>query len=92
MSYEWDPAKARENFAKHGVRFGEATAVLEDDLALTMRDSFSEDEERWITLGRNEANRILVVVFAWRGDNVRLISARSATPREKNQYEEHHEA
>jgi uncharacterized DUF497 family protein len=91
-SCEWDPVKARENFAKHAVRFGEATAVLEDDLALTMRDSFSEDEERWITLGRNEAGRILVVVFAWRGDNVRLISARSATPREKNQYEEHHEA
>jgi hypothetical protein len=60
-SCEWDPVKARENFAKHAVRFGEATAVLEDDLALTMRDSFSEDEERWITLGRNEAGRILVI-------------------------------
>ncbi len=92
MSYEWDPSKARENLAKHGVHFAEAAAVLEDDLALTIQDPFSEDEERWITLGRNEVGRILVVVYVWREDNVRLISARAATPREKSQYEEHHEA
>jgi uncharacterized DUF497 family protein len=49
--YEWDPAKAKANFAKHRVRFADAVAVLEDDLALTMRDPFSEEEERWITLG-----------------------------------------
>jgi len=92
VSYEWDPAKALTNCVRHGVQFAEAAAVLEDELALTIRDPFSEDEERWITLGRNEAGRILVVIYAWRGDNVRLISARPATPREKNQYEEHHEA
>jgi uncharacterized protein len=52
LSYEWDPAKARANFAKHGVRFADAVTVLEDDLALTMRDPSSDEEERWITLGR----------------------------------------
>ena len=52
VSYEWDPAKARANFEKHGIHFADAAATLEDDLALTMRDPFSEDEERWITLGR----------------------------------------
>jgi len=92
VSYEWDRVKARANFIKHGVDFAEAVAVLEDDLALTMRDAFSDNEERWITLGRNETGRILVVVYAWRGDDVRLISARPATPKEKNQYEKHHEA
>lgn len=91
MSYEWDPAKARSNFVSHGVHFSEAVAVLEDDLALTIRDPFSEHEERWITLGLNESGRLLVVIYAWRGDNVRLISARQATPREKSQYEERHE-
>ncbi len=50
MSYEWDPAKARANFAKHGVRFADVVTVLEDDLALTMRDPSSDEEERWITL------------------------------------------
>ena len=91
MSYEWDPAKARANFAKHGVRFADAVTVLEDDLALTMRDPSSDEEERWITLGRNDLARVIVVVYTWRQDNVRLISARPATAREKSQYEEHHE-
>jgi uncharacterized DUF497 family protein/predicted DNA binding CopG/RHH family protein len=79
VSYEWDPDKARENIAKHGVPFAEASSVLEDDFALTMRDPFSEEEERWITLGRNEAGRLLVVVYSWRGSDIRLISARPAT-------------
>ena len=57
-----------------------------------MRDPFSEDEERWITLGKDAVGRLLVVVYTWRGENARLISARPATSREKRQYEEHHEA
>jgi uncharacterized DUF497 family protein len=92
VSYEWDPAKARANFNKHGVHFADAVTVLEDDLALTMRDPFSEDEERWITLGKDAAGRLLVVVYTYRVDRVRLISARPATTREKKQYEEDHEA
>jgi uncharacterized DUF497 family protein len=91
VSYEWDPAKARANFAKHGVRFADVVTVLEDDLALTMRDPSSDEEERWITLGSDGLGRVIVVVYAWRGDNVRLISAPTATAREKSQYEEHHE-
>ena len=46
VSYEWDPAKAKANFAKHGVRFADAVTVLADDLAFTLRDPFSEEEER----------------------------------------------
>jgi len=65
--------------------------VLEDDLALTMLDPSSDLEERWITLGRNALGRIIVVVYTWRGENVRLISARPATAREKRQYEDRHE-
>jgi uncharacterized protein len=91
VSYEWDPAKARANFAKHGVRFADAVTVLEDDLALTMRDPSSDEEERWITLGRNALGRVIVVVYTWRGENLRMISARHATAREKSQYEEHYE-
>ena len=91
MSYEWDPAKARANFAKHGVRFADAVTVLEDDLALTMLDPSSDLEERWITLGRNALGRVIVVVYIWRGENVRLISARPATAREKSQYEDRDE-
>jgi uncharacterized DUF497 family protein len=92
VSYEWDPAKAKTNVAKHRVRFAEAITVLEDDLALTIRDPFSEEEERWITLGRDALGSLLVVVYTWRGESARLISARLATARETTQYEEHHEA
>lgn len=88
VSYEWDPAKAHASFAKRGVRFPDAATVLQDDFALTMRDPFSEDEERWLTLGRDVLGRILVVIYTWRGENVRVISARPATARETLQYEE----
>ena len=91
MSYEWDAAKARVNYAKHGVHFADATAVLEDDFALTMRDPYSQEEERWITMGEDTLGRILVVVYAWHGDSVRLISVRRALAREKRSYEERDE-
>ena len=88
MRVEWDPGKARLNARKHGVALGDAVAVLEDETALTMRDPFPEDEERWITLGLDAFGRVLVVVYTWRGERLRLISARKATPREMRRYEE----
>jgi len=85
---EWDPAKARANFTKHGVRFADAVTALEDDSALTMRDLSTEGEERWVTMGLDTSGRLLVVVYTWRGERIRLISARQATPHERQQYEE----
>ena len=73
MLVEWDPGKARLNARKHGVALADAVAVLEDETALTMRDPFAEDEERWITLGLDAFGRALVVVYTWRGECVRLI-------------------
>jgi uncharacterized DUF497 family protein len=77
MAAEWDPAKARSNFRKHGVRFADAVSALEDPGAMTIRDE-SEDEQRWITLGMDSLARLLVVAYTWRNHNVRLISARPA--------------
>ena len=88
MQVEWDPGKARLNARKHGVALADAVPVLEDETALTMRDPFPEDEERWITLGLDAFGRVLVVVYTWRGERLRLISARNATPRERRRYEE----
>jgi uncharacterized DUF497 family protein len=79
VGYEWDPAKARANAAKHCVHFGDAVAALEDERAMTIRDSWSDEEERWITLGQDGPGRLLGVVYSWRDENVRLISARLAT-------------
>lgn len=88
VDFEWDPGKAATNFAKHGIYFADAVTVLEDGIALTMRDVDDESEERWITLGMDALGRILVVVYTWRGRAIRVISARPATSRERRQYEE----
>lgn len=78
----------KQNLRKHGVAFADAVAVLENDRAKTIRDRASEAEERWVTLGMDGLGRVLVVVYTWRGDRLRLITARRATPAERSQYEE----
>ena len=88
MAVEWDPAKARANLKKHGVSFADAATVLEDEHALTMRDPYSEAEERWITLGSDALGKLLVVVYTWRGEVPRLVSARPAMRGERRQYQE----
>lgn len=86
MGVEWDPRKAARNFRKHGVRFADAVFVLEDEYALTIEDDVSS-EERFITVGRDPMDRVLVVVWTWRDDDrIRVISARKATARERRQY------
>jgi len=88
VEYEWDPAKANANLRKHGVLFSDAVSVLEDELALTVRDPYSEEKERWITLGLDLLGRLLVVVYVWRDEKIRFVSARPATPREQQEYED----
>ncbi len=87
MDYEWDPAKSHSNLAKHGVDFADAVAVFEDDLALTQPDSTSEGEQRFITLGVDGFDRLLVVAFTERESVIRIISARLATKQERKAYE-----
>jgi hypothetical protein len=87
MTYQWDNDKAAANLSKHGIDFADAVSVLADDLALTIPDE-RFDEERFITVGMDTFGRDLVVVYTWRGDEIRLISARKATRRERQQYEE----
>lgn len=85
--YQWDSNKERINRRKHGIAFADAIAVLADDNALTIEDH-DTDEERFITIGLDTLGRILVLVYAWRGENIRIISARKATASERIHYEE----
>lgn len=85
--YEWNPAKVHVNQMKHGVSFAEATTALEDERALTIEDNYP-DEQRFITLGRDALDKVLVVVYTFRSSAIRIISARKATARERKQYEE----
>ena len=88
MDFEWDPQKARANVAKHAIEFADAIGVLEDPYALTMLDLY-EDEERWLTLGRDFLDRVIVLSWTWASaDTIRPISARRATPKQRRQYAE----
>jgi len=79
--------KAASNERKHGVAFADAAIALEDELAVTVLDPDSDDEDRFVTLGMDPSGKLLVVVFTIRDERVRLISAREATKREKRMYE-----
>jgi uncharacterized protein len=88
MRAVWNPEKAKANLEKHGVRFADAELVLYDPHAVTIEDAAAQGEQRQISIGLDAVGRILVVVYTERGENVRLISARPATRRERRQYEE----
>jgi uncharacterized DUF497 family protein len=75
MTYQWDRDKAGANLHKRGVDFADAVTVFSDDLAITIADE-RFDEERFITIGIDALGRVLVVVYTWRDNEIRLISAK----------------
>ncbi len=84
--FEWDESKANLNKSKHGISFADTFAVFEDPNAVTVEE-FQGGEQRYVTIGMDAFGRVLVVVFTWREDNIRIISARKAVRYEVNQYE-----
>ena len=88
VTFEWDSRKARSNLVKHGVAFEEASTIFGDPLSLTISDpDHSLREERYITVGKAFTGKLLVVVHTERGNNIRIISARPASRRERKFYE-----
>lgn len=89
MTFEWDPIKAKSNLWKHGVSFDEASTALLDPLSKTDLDpDHSVEEHRFITFGMSARQRLVVVSYTEADEVVRLISARLATKREREIYEE----
>jgi uncharacterized protein len=93
LLFEWDSDKAAKNLKKHGVSFELASTIFGDPLHLSIVDPEEATEERWITIGKSANQQTLVVVHTERvrteiGEVLRIISARSATKREKADYEE----
>ena len=89
LTFEWDAQKAAKNVVKHGVSFTEAETVFGDPLGrITADRRHSIGEKRYALLGLSNAGRLLAVMFTERGEAIRLISARRATPRERKDYEE----
>ncbi len=82
MIYEWDPKKAKANLRKHGMSFEEAATVFLDPLAVTYPDpDHSGDEIREITIGHSAKRKVVFLSHTQRGDRIRIIGAREATPR-----------
>ena len=84
--FEWNITKAKQNKKKHGIYFADTFGVFEDPNALTL-EQIVRGEERYVTIGMDGFGRILVVVYTWRDDRIRIISARKATRSEVSQYE-----
>ena len=92
MKFEWDKTKESINIQKHGVGFEEASYVFSDIYALSRYDDeHSEDEDRWVLLGKSLSETLLLVVHTFRDKNgvefTRIISARKATKKEKQAYQ-----
>ncbi|WP_269514642.1 BrnT family toxin [Brevundimonas subvibrioides] len=91
MKFDWDPEKAKANFAKHGVAFDVAMRVFDDPRSVTVFDRTVAGEERWRTVGRVGVATILFVAHTWLDEDgelyVRIISARRADRLEIRAYE-----
>lgn len=89
MIFTWDVRKAAVNLKKHRTDFREAATVFDDPLSATFQDpDHSEKEQRFLMIGQSIRRRILVVAHTEEGDTIRIISARTATRRERGFYEE----
>ncbi|MCL1473085.1 BrnT family toxin [Argonema antarcticum] len=89
LNFEWNEEKARANVKKHSISFVEAATVFSDPFSVIIDDPLHSTEEyRFIAIGYSDRQRLLVVVYTEREDNIRIISARVATSRERRTYEQ----
>lgn len=90
MEFEWDENKNQQNVEKHGIDFSLAKEVFSDETRLVMEDNRKDyGEQRFKTIGK-ALDLILSVIYTLRDTTFRLISARSASKKERNIYDENH--
>jgi uncharacterized DUF497 family protein len=89
LTFEWDAEKAEGNIRKHKVSFEEAKTVFGDPFLMTFPDpEHSTGEQRYLNIGTSSKGRVLVVIHTERDANIRIISCRKATSKERRAYEE----
>jgi uncharacterized DUF497 family protein len=90
MRITWDARKAAENRRKHGVSFEEGATVLSSPTAVSYPDpDHSHSEDRYVVIGFSSVARLLLVCYCYRSDEeIRVISTRKATPKEREEYAE----
>jgi uncharacterized DUF497 family protein len=87
LEFEWDKAKAKANFRRHGVSFDLAKTVFKDPFAIERLDDREQyDEERFVIIGVAEGKVVLFVAYTERQERIRIISARRATQYEQDDY------
>lgn len=88
LTFEWDENKSRHNLKKHGIDFKEAKTIFNDPFAITIDDpDHSSEEERYLDIGLSSKGRVLVVWYAERNENIRIIGCRKAIRSERDIYE-----
>ena len=89
MIFDWDKNKAKKNLSKHQISFDEAQTVFKDPLFIDFYDpDHSEDEERYLIVGKSNQGNLLIVSYTERESSIRIISARKVTKAERKAYEE----
>ena len=89
IELEWDERKRQRNLHKHGIDFADAVEVFYDELACAMEDPDHHDEQRFVLIGLDAFDRLLVVVYTQPDEQtIRIISARPATATERRHYEQ----
>lgn len=89
MEFEWDENKAAVNLSRHSISFDEAKTVFQDPFYIVFDDpDHSFEEDRCVAIGQSTEDRLLFISYTEQGNAIRLISARKATRREKELYEE----
>jgi uncharacterized DUF497 family protein len=86
--FEWHPFKAASNLKKHKVSFEEASTVFRDTRRVEAPDQWhSDDEQRYLGIGRSKQGRFLSIYYTFRAEKIRIISARLAEQWERIEYE-----
>jgi uncharacterized DUF497 family protein len=85
MRYTWDPDKERRNFEKHGISFGTAIRIFQHSVVEEIDESLDYGEG--VRAFGVVDNRLIVVIYTERAnDEIRIISARRATPKEERRF------
>lgn len=85
MGFEWSPAKNKRNVARHGLSLADAVVIFSAEYFEVIDDRFDYGEERVVAFGERNGG-VIVVVYTWRNENRRLISARPANSAETREY------
>lgn len=89
VSFDWNEGNREKNWVKHRVMIEECEQVFVNIPLLIIEDpGHSKEEQRYAAFGRANNGRLLFIIFTWRNEQIRIISARNQDKKERRQYED----